>query len=178
MKEGLLKKLNNWKAASKYAGNLVYSIIAIIAVFAVLFSASFAWFTMNKDVKATGMKMTVKATSNLVISTLNSDAEGGIASETAPSTVSFTTSANLNPATHDDDYVTYPGGLKYVINLEDVSSSTGYADVEYNYGSAENTEKKVYHISVFIMSDVVILRVLGIATSGILSIISTSVFCL
>lgn len=145
MLKTLREKINNFKKTYKYAGNLIYSSVAIILVFVVLFSASFAWFTMSKNVNATGMKVSIETTSSLVISTLNSTEDGGIASRGAPSKVTFTTNENLNPATHDDDYTTYTGGLKYVINLEAVSSSSGYAD-EYDFGNAVNTEKKKYYI--------------------------------
>ena len=95
--------------------------LAMLLIAAVLMGTStYAWFSMNRTVSATGMQVKATTADSLVIS------------ETAPvgtdTTYAFTAGATvLTPSTHDSTYGTYATGLKYVTNPELVNAATGVA---------------------------------------------------
>ena len=79
---------------------LIPALVMLIVSALVMTSASYAWFTMNKTVTATGMNMTVQAPENLQISLDGS-------ANSYSNTVAFTDTASvLSPASSVD-------GLKY-----------------------------------------------------------------
>lgn len=113
--------------------------IAMLLVSAVMLStASFAWFTISTEAQATGMTVSAKASSSLLI--VNAS-EGSDSAETkflnSTGIATFTgKGTNLQPATHDagqlgtdtasGDAVKSPSGLVYITNTDDViDPSTG-----------------------------------------------------
>lgn len=123
------KKTGKVKRIMKQSGNLVFSIATIVLTMIVLFTATFAWFSMNKDVSSNGMKMTVETTSSLIICDYDSlTGSPKLIGNDAESSYTFTTDyAAVHPATHGDAATTSPSGLKYVTTLERVSRSSGLA---------------------------------------------------
>jgi hypothetical protein len=103
--------------------------------------STYAWFSMNTTVTATGMQVKATTASSLVIE--DDQADVGTSKET---TVTFTAYANaLTPTTHD--WTTgATNGLKYVTNLNDVdvASGFGHGGAELTYGDAVNTESAFY----------------------------------
>lgn len=145
-------ELNILKKAFKHTGNLAYTIFIIGLTFVVLFTATFAWFSMNNQVTGTGMEMSVDTVPSLVISTLNDGSANSISAKRLNTSVTFTGDFTLRPATHiasGETYTTYPSGLKYVTNLEDVLANTGYRDPNgdaLTYASAANTSAKTFYV--------------------------------
>ena len=99
--------------------------IAMLLVSAVMLStASFAWFTMSTEAKATGMQVTATAGSSLLI--LNKD-DGVTVNNflTAGGTAEFSAEEDLEPATHMDGYANL---LATVENPSEVDVAAGTYD--------------------------------------------------
>ncbi len=105
--------------------------LCLLLVTAVLMGTStFAWFSMNNSVSATGMQVKAVSSSALVIS---DSLKVGTAN-----TVAFSrTAKELIPATHTGTGST---GLQYVKNTNAISGATGYQNstVAVQMGEAEN----------------------------------------
>lgn len=113
---------------------LFVSIMTLILVVMALGTSTFAWFSMNKTVTATGMQVTATAEGSLIIkqSTFPAATDGEV-------NVNFgdTSATALLASTHDSTWATYATGLKYVNNQESVSASTGLGD-GLTYAAAVN----------------------------------------
>ena len=113
----------------KISKKIMLSILTVALTFIALGTSTFAWFSMNREVTATGMQVKAQADSSLAIS-------NALAVSTAR-TYNFTTDAKaLIPATHDtavavDDEVTFASSsaLKYNTNPAAVDSGTGFQAV-------------------------------------------------
>ena len=117
---------------------LFVSVITLMLVVMALGTSTFAWFSMNKEVNATGMQVTATAEGSLIIK------QGAFpAANDGIVEVNFAdqTATALFASTHisgEDTYSTYTTGLKYVTNPKDVSASTGLA-ASLEYANAVNT---------------------------------------
>ena len=112
--------------------------IAMLLVSAVMLStASFAWFTMNDQVTATGMQVQAKASGNLLISKTQMTAEDKNVS------VSFTDVAKkeLKPVTYLDGKWQIPASNVVIDPMTGTASDANYANVssEATFGNS------VYH---------------------------------
>jgi hypothetical protein len=106
---------------------LIPIIFLLVITLTIGSTASYAWFSMNRTVQATGMKIQATTSSSLVIS-------NALAVGTAV-THNFTTSAKtLSPATHDSTWATYTNGLKVIdtTTAGNIDAATGYTDT-YSY---------------------------------------------
>lgn len=131
--------------------------IAMLLVSAVMLStASFAWFTISTEAQATGMTVSAKASSSLLI--INAS-EGTDSAETkflnSTGIATFTgKGTNLQPATHiTDQSVTSDNNLCYITNTKDVIDpstgkiKTGEGATAATWGAAvENTHYKDYTV--------------------------------
>ncbi len=139
--------------------------LATGAVAATSTVSSLAWFSMNRTVTATGMKVQAKSDKSVVIADYASTA--GASTKTAVGTavnVAFTSDAtSLLPATHFYSGTTYPksatasdtvtsssSGLVYVTNGGDVDAATGYAQtgktLYYDAATNDSTSEKYYYV--------------------------------
>ena len=105
----------------KATRKLIPAIVMLLVSAIVLSTASYAWFSMNTTVSATGMTVNATSAASLVIS------------NAAPTTATTTTTVNLSstaktltPATHNWTIGTATG-LAYVSNLVDVNVNDGMA---------------------------------------------------
>lgn len=119
---------------------LFMSIFAVVfAVFA-LGTSTFAWFSMNKTVTATGMQVTATAEGSLVIATT------APAADASTTEVDFTSTGlqTLFASTHD---LAFSTGLKYVTNQEEVDAASGLAHgaTSLTFADAVNGTKVYYH---------------------------------
>ena len=110
--------------------------IAMLLVSAVMLStASFAWFTMNEAVTATGMQVKAKASGNLLIST-----EPLTAADQGISASLSNTKKNLTPVTYDANAWKIPSDSKKVDpiygTLQTGSSLTAVGGTDVAYGSS------------------------------------------
>lgn len=125
------------KATKKIIPALVMLLVSAV----LLSTASYAWFSMNTTVTATGMQVKATTASSLVIEDAQEDV--GTSKET---TVTFANYSNaLTPTTHD--WATgITNGLKYVTNLNDVDVASGFGHdgAELTYGDAVDTESAFY----------------------------------
>ena len=117
-------------------------------------SSTFAWFSMNTTVSATGMQVTATAASSLVITNQSANINS-----TATNTQGMTAiTTKIKPATHlidqkDDSNstLTYTDGdsyLVYVTNEADVDAVTGNAQTgkTLKYAKATNSASANYYI--------------------------------
>lgn len=115
--------------------------IAMLIISAVLLStASYAWFSMNKVVTATGMQVEAKASSSLIITKLSTEIPNATSTQTTltPPEGKIT----LIDVTHisgDDTWTTYSNGLKTVTNRHAIDPTNGKA-AEYTWGPVANNE--------------------------------------
>ena len=131
--------------------------IAMLLISAVLVSTStYAWFSMNKTVTASGMKVKAVAEGSIIItSTAALPADGTKATDYNFNDASATA---LYASTHDGDYTTYANGLKRVNNAENINPDTGVAKnstATLTYESAVNATPTLYYrdYAVFIAGD-------------------------
>lgn len=113
--------------------------IAMLVISAItLTSASYAWFSMNRQVTATGMNVTVKSESSLVIA--NELGDVGVGTKT---THSFTTSTSaLIPATHNTSFT--GTCLQYNTTASGIDAAKGTGTV--SLATAVNTETEKYYV--------------------------------
>lgn len=130
------------KATKKIVG----ATAALVAALALSAGSTFAWFSSNSSVTATGMDISVATTKNIVIS----KDEGFTAANV---TVAFTEvgEKTLSPSTHiaeGENYTTYTSGLKYVTNPEVIDPVTGLVlgGQTANYADAVKTGALEYYI--------------------------------
>lgn len=117
---------------------LIPALCMLLIAAAMLGTSTYAWFSMNKTVTATGMQVKATTAESLVIS---NQAPVGTAV-----THAFTSAATeLTPSTHDSTYATFATGLKYVENTEDVDASTGVA-ASYTFQPAANGGGTNYYV--------------------------------
>lgn len=127
------------KATKKIVG----ATAALVAALALSAGSTFAWFSSNSSVTATGMNISVATTKNIVIS----KDEGFTAANII---VAFTEvgEKTLSPSTHiaeGDNYTTYTSGLKYITNTEIIDPVTGLVDSgEPVYANATNGALEYY----------------------------------
>ena len=120
-----MKKMNATKKL------LISSIASLLLAIVALGSVSFAWFSMNKETTSDGMQLKVEATENLIISNSTTEiakTDLNSINTDSPFVVTFATNNDTyKPATHDSTYATFPAGLKFVTNPQDVDPTTGVA---------------------------------------------------
>lgn len=115
---------------------LFVSVITLMLVVMALGTSTFAWFSMNKEVNATGMQVTATAEGSLIIKQGAFPAANDGIVEVDFDDASATA---LFASTHDSDYTTYATGLKYVTNPEKVNASTGLGNETLTFANAANT---------------------------------------
>lgn len=126
--------------------------LAMLLVSAVLLGTStFAWFSMNRTVTATGMKVKATSSSSLVIAQYANSLGASTVTPVGTNTNADFDAAltTLIPATHDDS-ATYTTQLKYVTNQSAVSANGFQAgEVALTYANAANVtgdNPKTYYI--------------------------------
>ncbi len=95
--------------------------------------STYAWFSMNKSVEATGMKVKATTSGALVI---------GTNMTTYDIAANFNESAGahvLSHSTHDDDFTSYPNGLKTISSEDEVNPVSGEASTT-TWSSAVNPD--------------------------------------
>lgn len=115
---------------------LFVSVITLMLVVMALGTSTFAWFSMNKEVTATGMQVTATAEGSLIIK------QGAFpAANDGMVEVNFAdaSATALFASTHSEDYANYASGLMYVTNPEKINASTGLGNEELTYANAVNT---------------------------------------
>lgn len=117
--------------------------------------STYAWFSMNKTVTASGMKVKAVAEGSIVITSTSSLPATG----TKATDYNFADSSAtaLYASTHDADYATYSTGLKHVSNAENVNPETGVAKnstASLSYEVATNGDKVYYKdYSIYLAGD-------------------------
>jgi hypothetical protein len=89
-----------------------------------LASSTYAWFSMNKVVTATGMQINATSEGALVISNTGAPAAGS-STTTVPLMADNADAVVLKASTHDSTWATYACGLKKNTNPEEVDAASG-----------------------------------------------------
>lgn len=100
----------------KATRKLIPAIAMLLVALITTSTASYAWFSMNKQVSATGMTLTATAPANLLISADNDVAGDDDATWAATEAVNFTTTGKLYPASTTNGKDFYAIGMGNVIN--------------------------------------------------------------
>lgn len=136
---------------------LIPAIALLLVSAAMMSTATFAWFSMNKTVTASGMQVKAQAEGSIVITSGALPTAGLKATDYTFGDASATA---LYASTHDADYTTYPTGLKHVTNAELINLETGIklnneAGTVLGYADAANASPVVYFkdYSIFIAGD-------------------------
>ncbi len=111
--------------------SIVMIVFSMIFTLLLLVAATLAWFMTNNQTNADNMQLAVEASPNLIISDSLSAAGGAMDPELMninsgePFAIVFTDdNGTYQPATHDDDYVTYTTGLKTVADATPANIGT------------------------------------------------------
>lgn len=137
----------NQKQLKKTLISTIATMTAIVAIL-ICASASWAWFSANRNVNSSGMAMQIEASANLVIAP---DASSIAASGYLTTDIAFSESEYplLTPATHDFTVGTTTG-LKYVTNKEVINLRSGIQDTgagAIQYEEAQNvTDGTQYYV--------------------------------
>lgn len=128
---------------------LIPALCMLLIAAAMLGTSTYAWFSMNRQVTATGMKVKAAAAASLVISKTATTADTNTVTVVATTEgVNFT----LIDATHVDTEKTgaaYGSGLMTVDNRGDVDVSTGKKKTsgpELTYVAATNSGSTLYYV--------------------------------
>ena len=134
------------KATKKIVG----ATAALVAALALSAGSTFAWFSANTSVTATGMNVQVTSVKdkNLIISATNSFA-------TPSTTINYADpTKTLDPSTHitgADTYASFAAGLKYVKNPTAVDQNTGLVIDEDTaplaYAAATENKHYITHVA-------------------------------
>lgn len=144
--------------------------LSFLIVFGILFIAVFqpslGWFSFNRKIGVTGSGVRVQ-NDQLIVTKTEADvlAATVAAGDTLVSVTFPSTGAEYVPATHDDDYTTYPNGLKYVSEESFIGFYSGVGTDTPEYLSAANTQTRTFYRDV----DVYIARVGQPMTSATLT---------
>ena len=130
---------------------LIPALCMLLVAAALLGTSTFAWFSMNTKVDATGMQVKATAASSLVIT----DTAGNI-NTTATNTIGMTAvTTAISPATHlngqsdGSNTLSYSSGdtnLVYVTNADEVDAVTGYAQTDKTLKYAKVAVGAAYYI--------------------------------
>lgn len=120
---------------------LIPALCLLLVAAALMGTSTFAWFSMNKVVTATGMKVKATSASSLIIS------DSAPTNSTTSVTVALpTTVTELTPSTWDTTVGT-TACLKYVTNPGQVVVDTGLAGTtELTYADAANANPTYYYV--------------------------------
>lgn len=134
---------------------LIPALCMLLISAVMLGSSTFAWFSMNKTVTASGMQVKAQAEGSIVITAGTLPAAG---LKTTDYNFNETTSTALYASTHDANYATYASGLKRVKNAENINLETGikkYETASLEYETAANTATILYYkdYTVYIAGD-------------------------
>ena len=102
---------------------LITSIVMMLVVAVALSTATYAWFSTNKTVTATGMTVNATTSASLVIGVASDLTDGKLAASYVGATATTTdaTAHNLTPVTWDSN------AFKTISNGDAVSATTGHA---------------------------------------------------
>lgn len=107
-------------------------------------TSTFAWFSMNRSVSSSGMKVKAAAEGSIVISN-TVPAAGTKATDYA---FADADASALYASTHDSTFGTYATGLKRVSNAENINPETGMqknSTATLTWGAAENSTTVLYY---------------------------------
>lgn len=117
---------------------LIPALCMLLIAAAMLGTSTYAWFSMNRTVTASGMKVKAQAAGSIVITgTAALPAEG---TKTTDFNFADATAIALNASTHSEN-ADHTTGLKYVSNPEKINLETGIRlnnEATLNYANAEN----------------------------------------
>lgn len=135
---------------------LIVSICTLAFSAIMLCTSTYAWFSMNKTVTASGMQVKAQAEGSIVITSGGTLPADGV--KTTDYNFNETASTTLFASTHSTDYTNHPNGLKRVGNAENINLETGTqknSAATLNYESVSNSETVVYYrdYTVYIAGD-------------------------
>jgi len=115
-------------------------------LFVSVFNPSLGWFSSNRSASVTGVGVKTE-TKFLIIAKTESDVLAATAAtgDTLFSVTFANDGTEFVPATHDNDYVTYPTGLKTVSEESFIGFRSGVGNEEIEYISAVNTLSRTYY---------------------------------
>lgn len=104
---------------------LIPAMVMLLIATMLMGTTTYAWFSMNKTVTATGMMVTAQAEGSIVITNTSSLPTASVKT----TNIDFTSVGNTNvyASTHAAIDATYTDGLKYVNNAEKINLETGLA---------------------------------------------------
>ena len=102
---------------------LIPALCMLLVAATLLGTSTYAWFSMNTQVQATGMTVNAKAPASLVITNTSN-----VAASSSPSVALSTAGSDLTPASHGD-HATYSSGLYYNTTPTSIDGVTGLGTV-------------------------------------------------
>ena len=137
----------------KLTANRVRIALLLLALALLLSCAvTYAWYGANRKVDSEGLELGVEKTGNLVISDSQTELAktvlGSINTDSPFRVVSSETGMKFTNATHAEDYLLYPTGLKTVTNWSVIGVSSGINETgSIVYADAENeTDGPLYYV--------------------------------